>query len=382
MLQNLGTEGIRNIKDVINRIYTSGKMPDEFLKSHVIPLPKVKNTQACEEHRLISLISHGSKILLHIIKNRITNIIDSKISECQLSYRKGKGTRDGIFILRTIGERMIQKNKKVYMVFIDYQKAFDRVNHERLIEILKEEGTPAHEIRSIENLYWNQKAVVITEHGETEEVDILRGVRQGCILSPILFNLYTERMIEEALQGKRGIQINGENMTNIRYADDTVLMAENEQELQHLLQDVNQACKKYGMALNYKKTKVMIMGKGEIERIKIKLEDSELEQVNKYKYLGSWITEEGRCLDEIKCRIGQAKMAFFDNKELLRGNINITVKKKIIETYIFSVLTYGSEAWTLTKEARRRINAFEMWCYRRMLKISWRRLMSNDQVLD
>ena len=165
---------------------------------------------------------------------------------------------------------MIQKNKKVYMVFIDYQKAFDRVIHERLIEILKEEGIPAHEIRLIENLYWNQKAVVITEHGETEEVDILRGVRQGCILSLILFNLYTERMIEEALQGKRGIQINGENMTNIRYADDTVLMAENEQELQQLLQDVNQACKKYGMALNYKKTKVMIMGKGEIERIKIK----------------------------------------------------------------------------------------------------------------
>ena len=100
---------------------------------------------------------------------------------CQLSYRKGKGTRDGIFILRTIGERMTQKNRKVYMVFIDYQKAFDRVNHERLIEILKQEGIPAHEIRIIEHLYWNQKAAVIMENGETEEVDILRGVRQGCI---------------------------------------------------------------------------------------------------------------------------------------------------------------------------------------------------------
>ena len=96
------------------------------------------------------------------------------------------------------------------MVFIDYQKAFDRVNHERLIEILKQEGIPAHEIRIIENLnlYWNQEAAVITENWETEEVDILRGVRQGCILSPMLFNLYTEKMIEEALQ-ERGIQING-----------------------------------------------------------------------------------------------------------------------------------------------------------------------------
>ena len=120
---------------------------------------------------LISIVSHGSKILLYIIKSRITGIIDRRISECQLSCRKGKGTRDGIFILRTIGERMIQKNRTVYMVFMDYQMAFDRVNHERLIEILKQEGIPAHEIRIIENLYWNQKAAVITENGETEEVD-------------------------------------------------------------------------------------------------------------------------------------------------------------------------------------------------------------------
>ena len=92
--------------------------------------------------------------------------------------------------------------------------------------------------------------------------------------------------------------------------------------------------------------------------------------MHKYKYLGSWIYEDGRCLVEIKCGIGQAKMAFLENKELLRSNINITVKKKIIETYIFSVFTYGSETWILTKEAKRKINAFEMWCYRRMLKIS------------
>ena len=174
-------------------------------------------------------------------------------------------------------------------------------------------------------------------------------------------------MIEEALQERRGIQINGETLTNIRYADDTVFLAENEQEM---LEAVNQACKRYGMALNSKNTKAMIIGKGEIEKIKIKLEVSELEQVHKYKYLGSWIYEDGRCLEKMKCRIGQAKLAFLENKELLRSNINITVKKKIIETHIFSVLAYGSETWTLIEEAKRRINAFEMWCYRRMLKIS------------
>ena len=104
---------------------------------------------------------------------------------------------------------------------------------------------------------------------------------------------------------RRGIQINGDSLTNIRYADDTVLLEENEQELQEILEAVNQACKRYGMALNSKKTKAMIMGKGESGKIKIKLEVSELEQVHKYKYLG-----DGRCLEEIKCRIGQAKNGF------------------------------------------------------------------------
>ena len=109
------------------------------------------------------------------------------------------------------------------------------------------------------------------------------------------------------------MQINGESLTNIRYGDDTVLLAENKQKLQEMLEAVNQACKRYGMALNSKKTKQMIVGKGEIEKIKIKLEGLELD---------------GRCLEEIKCIIKQAKMAFLENKELLRSNINITVKEE------------------------------------------------------
>ena len=85
---------------------------------------------------------------------------------------------------------------------------------------------------------------------------------------------------------------------------------------------------------------------------------------------------------KLNAELDKQKMAFLENKELLRSNINITVKKKIIETHIFSVLAYGSETWTLIEEAKRRINAFEMWCYRRMLKISWRRFMSNNKVLE
>ena len=107
---------------------------------------------------------------------------------------------------------------------------------------MKRTGIPNHEIRLIANLYWKQRASVRTNNGETEEIEIKRGIRQGCILSPVLFNLYSEYLIEEALSNKRGLNINGENINNVRFADDTVLIAESEEDLQEMVNELNQKC--------------------------------------------------------------------------------------------------------------------------------------------
>ena len=119
-----GEKGKRMIVKLINKIYQTGELPADFLANIFIPVPKASNTTKCEEHRTISLISHACSILLYIIKNRITKIINEHLKESQFGFREGSGIRNAIYVLRTIGERMMQKKKKVYICFIDYAKAF------------------------------------------------------------------------------------------------------------------------------------------------------------------------------------------------------------------------------------------------------------------
>ena len=104
-------------------------------------------------------------------------------------------------------------------------------------------------------------------------------------------------------------------------------------------------------------------------------------KVSHYKYLGSWITDDGRCEEEIRTRIGMAKAAFWQNKEVMRGNIRFCTKMMILNCYVFCVLNYGCESWTWNKAVCKKLNAFEMWCYRRLLKIRWRDKITNEEVL-
>ena len=106
-----------------------------------------------------------------------------------------------------------------------------------------------------------------------------------------------------------------------------------------------------------------------------------MEQVSNFKYLGTMVSDDGRCLNEIKCRIGMAKEAFGQRKELLTGKLNLTLKIKIIQTVVWPVLLYGCETWTLRKEEKRRLEAVEMWIWRKVAKVSWTEKKTNDEVL-
>jgi retron-type reverse transcriptase len=142
------------------------------LKNIFTPIPKKNKAQECDEHRIISLISHTSKILLQLIKSRITPIIENVLSDTQLGFRKGKGTRDAIFQIRILCENTLKRGKNIHMCFIDYKKAFDRVNHEKLMETLKWAGIPKLEQRLICNLYWNEFATIRINGKESDRIYI------------------------------------------------------------------------------------------------------------------------------------------------------------------------------------------------------------------
>ena len=185
-------------------------------------------------------------------------------------------------------------SKNIYFCFTDYAKAFDWVDRNKLWKILKEMGIPDHLTCHLRNLYADQEATVKTEHGTTDWFQIEKGVRQGCILSPCLFNLYAEYIMRNAGldEAQAGIKIAGRNINNLRYADDTTLMAESEEELKSLLK-VKEESEKVGLKPNIQKTKIMassLITSWQIDG----------ETVADCIFLGSKITAKGDCSHEIK----------------------------------------------------------------------------------
>ena len=156
--------------------------------------------------------------------------------------------------------REFQKN--IYFCFIDYAKAFDYVDHNKLWKILKEMEIPDHQPCLLRNLYAGQEAAVRTGHGTTDWFQIGKGVRQVCILSPCLFNFYAEYIMKNAglEETQAGIKITGKNIDNLRHADDTTIMAESEEELKSLLMKVKEESEKVGLKLNIQKMKIMASG--------------------------------------------------------------------------------------------------------------------------
>ena len=382
-LHALGDFAIDQLTSLFQRIYETGNMVDMMCESVFIALPKVEGTLECNKHRTLSIMSQITKILLRVILNRIRAKIRPQISEEQFGFVAGKGTSNALFTLRILMERAIEVQKDVFTCFVDYEKAFDKVKHEDLFNMLKTLDLDGKDLRLLRNLYWNQNAAVRVANEESMRQEIKRGVRQGCVLSPDLFNLYSEVIMRELVE-LEGIKIGGRNLNNIRYADDTVLVADSEDKLQRLVQALVQASGERGLKMNTSKTKVMIISKGnEGTRTHINVNGEELEQVSRYKYLGSVVTEDGRCLEEIKTRIAIAKTSFNRIKSLVTNrSISIGLRKRFIKSYVWSTLLYGCESWNINKEMERRIEATEMWCYRRMLRISWADRVTNEEVLQ
>lgn len=269
------------------------------------------------------------------------------------------------------------------MCFIDYEKAFDKVRHVDLMEILKSIGVTGKEYRMIKNLYWGQKACMKINGEETQAQNIKRGVRQGCVLSPDLFSLYGEIIMRD-IEDCEGISIGGRNINNLRYADDTVLIADTKVKLQVLLNRVKEESGNRGLTINARKTKCMVMSKNiPVPRMRLICGDQVVEQVGKFNYLGSVVSEDVRCKDEIKRRIGIAKDAYGNMKNLLTNRkLSIRTRKSLVKTYVWSTLLYGVETWTISTEMMKRLEAMEMWLWRRMMKIPWTARRTNEEVLE
>ena len=167
--------------------------------------------------------------------------------------------RDQIANIHWINKKAREFQKNIYFCFIDYAKGFDYVDNNKLWKILKETGIPDHLTCLLRNLYAGQEAIIRTEHGTTDRFQSGKGVRQGCILSPCLFNFYAEYIMRKTglNEEQAGIKIAGRNINRLRFADDTTLLAESDEELKSLLMKMKEESEKVGLKLNIQKTKIM-----------------------------------------------------------------------------------------------------------------------------
>lgn len=383
ILKLLSEDNVKWLTKIFNDIYDSGNIPREWLKSEFITLPKKNGAKTCSEYRTISLMSHMLKIFLKVIHRRIYKICEEQISSTQFGFRNGLGTREALFSIQVLFQRCRDMNCDIYACFIDYQKAFDRVKHQRIAEILENIGLDDKDLRIIVNLYWNQSASVRLGRENTEDVDILRGVRQGCILSPLIFNVYSEYIFKEALDDvEMGVLLNGNWINNIRYADDTVIFADSQDSLQYLMDRITHTSHEYGLHVNPQKTKTMVISKNKAPVCHLKIGQDLVEQVHTYIYLGTTVNDQWDSSDEVRSRIGKARAVFNKMGNLFKNHgLTMATKIRLLHCYVYSTLFYGAETWTLTEELSKRLEAFEMWLYRRILKVPWTDHVTNVDIL-
>ena len=325
--------------------------------------------------RVSALISHASKVMLKILQARLQQYVNRELSDVQAGFRKGRGTRDQIANICWIIEKAREFQKDIYFCFIDYAKVFNCVDHNKLWKILKEIVIPDHLTCLLRNA--GQEATVRTGHGTTDGFQIGKGVHQGCILSPCLFNLYADYIMRKAglEETEAGIKIAGRNINNLRYADDTTLMAESEEELKSLLMKVKEESEKVGLKLNIQKTKIMASG----PIISWQIDG---ETVSDFIFGGSKITADGDCSHEIKIHLllGRKVMTNLDSIFKSR-DITLPTKVRLVKAMVFPVVMYGCKSWTVKKAEHRRIDAFELWCWRRLLRVPWTARRSSQSIL-
>ena len=207
---------------------------------------------------------HSSHMLVmfKILQDRVQQYMNRELPDVQAGFRKGRGTRDQIANICWIMEKVREFQKNIYSCLIDYAKAFDCVDHNKLWKILKEMGIPDHLTCLLRNLYAGQEATVRSGYGTTDWFQIGKAVHQGCILSSCLFNLYAEYIMRNAglEEAQARINIAKGNISNLKYADDTILMAESEEELKKPLDESESGDEKVGLKLNIQKTKIMASG--------------------------------------------------------------------------------------------------------------------------
>ena len=358
-----------------NRIWSEEKIPEEWRKGLLIKLPKKGDLSYCKNWRGIMLLNMASKVFCRVILERIKIALDEKLREEQAGFRAGRNCTDQIATLRTIIEQSTEWQSSLYINFIDFEKAFDSISRDVLWRLLRHYGLPDKIVTIIRVLYEGFSAQVVHNGQKTQPLDMRTGVRQGCLLSPLLFLVALDWVTRTAFDRKRGIQWTfTTSLEDLDFADNLALLS-------HRIQDMRDKTRalEVGLKINATKTKLMRIGTKRGDGVSVAGE--RVEEVDEFTYLGSIVSNKGGTDEDIQARIGKARQAFAMLRPIWRSTALTTkTKLRVFGSNVKAVLLYGSETWRLTKRLEQKLQVFINKSMRNILRIWWPRKISNKDL--
>ncbi|KAK3558018.1 hypothetical protein QTP86_005823 [Hemibagrus guttatus] len=352
----LGEAAVEFLANLFNRVLESERMPEEWRRSVLMPIFKNKgDVQSCSNYRGIKLMSHTMKVWERVVEARLRKVVE--ICEQQYGFMPRKSTTDAIFALRILMEKYRDGQKELHCVFVDLEKAYDRVPREELWYCMRKSGVAEKYVRVVQDMYERSRTVVRCAVGQTEEFNVEVGLHQGSALSPFLFAIVMDQLSEEVRQ---------ESPWTMMFADDIVICSESREQVEENLERWRFALERRGMKVSRSKTEYMCVN-GREGSGTVRLQGEEVKKVQEFKYLGSTVQSNGECGKEVKKRVqagwnGWRKVSGV----LCDRKISARIKGKVYRTVVRPAMLYGLETVSLRKRQESELEVAEL----KMLRFS------------
>ena len=371
-----------------NEILLKGTYPASLNLSNIASIYKKGDPAKLENYRPIALLQTFYKILAALVKNRLEPALEPWISKTQYGFRKKKSTSQALFIARRLMDMAERQGTNLTLVLLDWEKAFDKVDQDKLVEVLARLCIPQRIICLIQNIYEQAKFRVVKGNVRSDYQIQNSGIRQGCPLSPYLFGVLMTAIFQDiktVLNTPKQLQpIPGINYAEVLYADDTLLFGTHTHTINKLLRQIQTESANYNMKLNFDKCINLTINR---KQSSIKFMDgTAVPRKTQAKYLGAVLTDAIDNHQEVIRRMGEAT-AVAKQLNLFWSKARTTVKWKlrVMESIVLNKLTYGLETIQLTQREQNQINAFQLKMFRRVLNIppthvdrSW----TNQRIID
>ena len=361
-------------------IWEGTVIPDDWTKGIIIKLAKKGTLSDCNNWRGITLLSVPSKIMAKIIILRLVDAIDKQLREEQAGFRKGRGCIDQIFALRNIIEQCTEWQRKLFINFVDFQKAFDSLNRKCLWKILRYYGIPSKIVELIKSFYNNFTCSV---GHDNIWFAVETGVRQGCVMSALLFNLAIDWIMRRTTEDtQRGIRWSiTSTLEDLDFADDIALLSHTNNHLQEKTSRLSRFASQIGLKISQTKSEVMTLNVTNPTSIHVDGKDIPITET--FTYLGSTVRNDGGAGNDIKNRLNKARNIFCSFNNIWKSSqYSKKTKLKLYSSCVLSTLSYGSECWRMTELDLTKLSVFHTKCLRRILHIFWPRKVSNEELLS